>query len=102
MSTNITNFKGRIENLLPLDENYTFLVGAGISMNPPSNLPSAREICRSLLEYFAPKIQIENILNLKSLRYELLVELIQIQYDNKLLFMNFFDNTLTQAPWPQP
>ena len=39
-----------IESLFTPKRNYTFLVGAGISMDPPSNMPSAQQILNGLLE----------------------------------------------------
>ena len=39
---------GNIEDLFDKNEKYTFLVGAGISMNPPLLIPSARISVHSL------------------------------------------------------
>ena len=55
-------------------QGYSFLVGAGISMDPPSNVPSARMFVRELFNYYAPKEELENLESLESLRYEFLVE----------------------------
>ncbi|MFX1294584.1 MAG: tetratricopeptide repeat protein [Promethearchaeota archaeon] len=80
-----------IEKLVPKDEKYTFLVGAGISMNPPSNLPSARELGHALLELFAPPDDVEPLYNLERLRYEIIVERIQEFFDKNLVFLDYFD-----------
>ncbi len=70
----------------------TFLVGAGISMNPPSSLASAREIVRDLLELCVPPDEIDAILDLPNLRYETIVEHIQDMFDKELRFMDYFES----------
>ncbi|KKM03763.1 hypothetical protein LCGC14_1771150, partial [marine sediment metagenome] len=47
-------FEGSFTDLLSYDEKYTFLAGAGISMDAPTKIPSAREIVRTMLELCAP------------------------------------------------
>lgn len=78
-----------INEILPPKTLYTFLVGAGISMNPPSNIPSARQFVSSLLHYYAPPEEIDNILQIENLRYEFLVELIQNIFDPDLHFLDY-------------
>jgi tetratricopeptide (TPR) repeat protein len=70
---------------------YTFLVGAGISMDPPSNVPSARMFVRELFNYYAPKNEIDTLSKLEALRYEFLVEKIQNLFDEELTFLNYLD-----------
>ena len=70
---------------------YTFLVGAGISMDPPSNVPSARMFVRELFNYYAPKNEIETLSKLENLRYEYLVEKIQNLFDKDLTFLSYLD-----------
>ncbi|MFW9995829.1 MAG: tetratricopeptide repeat protein [Candidatus Odinarchaeota archaeon] len=72
-------------------QNHSFLVGAGISMDFPSNLPSARQIVRVLLESCAPEEEVEGLLTLEDLRYELLVETIQQFFDEELRFLEYLD-----------
>ena len=60
-------------------------------MDPPSNLPSAIKIGRTLLEYCAPQEEVNSLLALETLRYELLVEQVKRQFDHNLEFMNYFD-----------
>ncbi|MHA1146526.1 MAG: SIR2 family protein, partial [Candidatus Helarchaeota archaeon] len=79
------------EDLLCKDKNYTAFVGAGVSMNPPSNLLSARQIVKYLIGMCCPEEEIERILELPQLRYELVIEGIQLYMDEDLNFMNFFD-----------
>ena len=80
-----------ITNLFPKDKKYTFLAGAGVSMESPSKLPSARHIVRDLISLCAPKEEVEMILSLDLLRYELVVEKIKYWFDNDLDFMNYFE-----------
>jgi len=80
-----------ISSIFPQNEAYTFLVGAGISMDPPSNVPSARMFVKKLFKYYAPDPEIENLLNLESLRYEFLVENIQSFFDKDLKFLDYLD-----------
>lgn len=84
-------FNGEIRSIFPENEKWTFLVGAGISMDAPANLPSAREITRVILEFCAPSEEIETILAQNMLRYELIVEVLQQLYDTELIFMDYFD-----------
>lgn len=80
-----------IGELLPLDADYVFLVGAGISMEDPTKLPSARQIVQGLIEKFAPKEDIQPLLSLENLKYELVVDKIQSIFDKKLKFMDYFE-----------
>jgi len=70
---------------------YTFLVGAGISMDPPSNVPSARMFVRDLFNYYAPENEIDTLSKIDSLRYEFLVEKIQNLFDEELAFLSYLD-----------
>ena len=84
-------FNGKLEDLFSLEREYTFLVGAGVSMDAPTNMPSAREIVKSLLELCAPPEEIENLLSLNLLRYELVVEKIQGLFDEELKFLDYLE-----------
>jgi NAD-dependent SIR2 family protein deacetylase len=91
MQNIFAEFRGEILELFPSDEQYVFLVGAGISMGFPSSLPSAREIVKSLFKLFSPEEELEKLLSLPQLRYELIVEKIQKYFDKDLKFLDFFD-----------
>ncbi|MFX1503935.1 MAG: tetratricopeptide repeat protein, partial [Promethearchaeota archaeon] len=80
-----------VESLFTPKRHYTFLVGAGISMDPPTNMPSARQIVRDLLEVCAPAEEIENLLSLEMLRFELVVEKIQEVIDKDLKFLDYLE-----------
>lgn len=85
------SFHGNVEDLFLTEKKYTFLVGAGVSMDAPTNMPSAREIVRALLEFCAPPEELENLLSLNLLRYELVVEKIQNIFDESLKFMDYLE-----------
>ncbi len=75
---------------------YTYLVGAGISMDPPANVPSARMFVKELFNYYAPKEEIMHLEQLESLRYEFLVEKVQNLFDKDLKFLDYLN--LVKAP----
>ena len=68
---------------------YTYLVGAGISMDPPSCVPSARMFVNELFKYYVPEKEIEALSSLESLRYEFLVEKVQNLFDKELKFLDY-------------
>ncbi|MFX1388458.1 MAG: tetratricopeptide repeat protein [Promethearchaeota archaeon] len=80
-----------IESLFSPKSNYTFLVGAGISMDPPSNMPSAMQIVRGLLELCAPEDEYDKISMMDMLRFELVVEKIKDVFDEELRFLDYLD-----------
>ena len=80
------------DNLFNENESYTFLAGAGISMSPPSSLPSAQQFIKVLLEYCVPKGFQEYIYNIENLRYELLVEEVQRVFDPELRFLDYLES----------
>ncbi len=84
-------YREDIESLFTPKRKYTFLVGAGISMDPPSNMPSARQIVNILLDLCAPEEEIENLLSLEMLRFELVVEKIQEAYEEELKFLDYLE-----------
>ena len=84
-------FDGDPEDLFSLEKKYTFLVGAGISIDAPTNMPSATKIVETLLEFCAPPEEVENLLSLNLLGYELVVEKIQQIIDENLKFMDYIE-----------
>ncbi|MFW9916263.1 MAG: tetratricopeptide repeat protein [Candidatus Thorarchaeota archaeon] len=78
------------ELLLPQEALATFLVGAGISMEAPSNAPSAWAVVKTLLECAALEDELDSLMN-DSLRYEYVIELIQKHFDKDLVIMEYFD-----------
>jgi tetratricopeptide (TPR) repeat protein/NAD-dependent SIR2 family protein deacetylase len=84
-----------LPDLLDKNENLTYLIGAGVSMNAPSNLPSARTISKALLEYIIPPKYLDTVAAHEGLRYEDIIEQIKNFYDDKLGFMEYFNNCRT-------
>jgi tetratricopeptide (TPR) repeat protein len=84
-SSNAPNYK----DLFSESRLYTFLVGAGISMDPPSCVPSARLFVNELFKYYAPEEEIEKLSSLENLRYEILVEKVQNLFDKELKFLDY-------------
>ncbi len=86
-----TEEKINLRDILDTNENIVYLIGAGVSMNPPSNLPSARSISKTLLEYLIPSKYIEFVSNHEGLRYEEIIEHVMTGYDKQLRFMEYFN-----------
>ena len=84
-------FDENITSIFSPKSSYTFLVGAGVSMDKPSNVPSAIEIVRNLLELSAPPEEVANLLALDKLRFELVVEKIKIEIDEDLRFLDYLE-----------
>lgn len=69
----------------------TFLVGAGCSKDPPSNLPIAQEMREAIIQVMCADSEIANLTSIISqLRFEALVELIQNLYDFDLKLIDYF------------
>jgi len=85
-----SNFAKIIE---PSDK-ITFLVGAGISMDAPSNLPSAKKFLETLARLCVPAEEINIILHKESLRYEIFVEQLQRYIDKSLSFLDFLEQRM--------
>ncbi len=73
------------------NEKYTFLVGAGISNPSPTSLPLTSEIMKEFLGYLVPSEEKDYILQLNSLRFEQIIELVQKYLDKNLSFIDDFD-----------
>ncbi len=86
----INRYEDSIDNLISTEEKVVFLVGAGISIDPPADLLPATQFIRFLLELCAPDEEIENLLSIESLRYEMIAEIIQRYIDYELDFMDYF------------
>ena len=78
-------FKDVIKN-----EKLTFLVGAGCSTESPSNLPSGREMIDEIIKYTCDESEIENLFQLKSIRFEALVEIVRDRLDKNLRIIDYY------------
>jgi len=77
----------------------TFLVGAGCSVDPPSNLPSAFKMMKAIIEHSCSKkykSDIKKLIESGKFRFEMLAEIFQQQIDHDLKFIEFF--TLSEKP----
>ncbi|MFX0092510.1 MAG: tetratricopeptide repeat protein, partial [Candidatus Hodarchaeota archaeon] len=79
--------------LITKKEGLAYLVGAGISINPPSDLMSARQIMESIVRFSAVEDAVDKILDIEDLRFEYLVQEFRDQYDKQLRIMNYFEQS---------
>lgn len=83
--------------LFNLEDDLTFLVGAGCSIDPPSSLPSAKKMMRAIVEFFCEKSSKNTILQyLDEMRFEYLLGLLQDFHDNDLKVLEFYN--LSKSP----
>ncbi|MBN1216782.1 MAG: tetratricopeptide repeat protein [Candidatus Lokiarchaeota archaeon] len=80
----------KIEELFAESEKITFLVGAGCSVDPPSCLPAGREMIEEIVNFICAPSEIQNILKLKDLRFEQLVEIMRKTIDKDLKIIDFY------------
>ena len=86
-------FNGTIKDLFPDDGKYTFLVGAGCSIDGPSCLPSGKSMMNSMILHLCNDEDQEKILNYVGqglIRFEALVEIIRDTYDENLKIIDYF------------
>jgi len=93
----LTNLK--ITDLITPDAKLTFLVGAGCSVDPPSNLPAGKTMMEALIRYTCAESEIDKLLGkveleeggkLEGLRFEQLIEIIRDQLDPELRIIDFY------------
>ncbi|MFX0065889.1 MAG: tetratricopeptide repeat protein [Candidatus Hermodarchaeota archaeon] len=80
-----------IKQIFMSGEPLTFLVGAGISIEPPSGLMSAWQIMKAIIRFGASEEAVQKLLDIKNLRFEFLIEQFQDSYDEELRFLNYFE-----------
>ncbi|MBD3351068.1 MAG: hypothetical protein GF364_06245 [Candidatus Lokiarchaeota archaeon] len=81
------------QKLLSSDEPLTFLAGAGISVDPPSCLPSARGIMSDIIRFCCPKDAADDLLSeplISRIKYEYILGLFRDSGDNDLKIMDYF------------
>ena len=67
-----------------------FLAGAGISMDAPANLPSAKHIMDMMIDYGALEEYKATLKTIHGIRYEYVVQVFRDEYDKELQFLNYF------------
>ncbi|MHA2324871.1 MAG: tetratricopeptide repeat protein, partial [Promethearchaeota archaeon] len=80
-----------ITELINKEKKIVYLVGAGISMDAPSSLPSATQFSKVLLDYCTPREESAVLLSLPGLRYEMVVERVQANFDENLQFLDYLE-----------
>lgn len=81
----------QLDSIISLKDPITFLAGAGISVDPPSNLPTSRQIIHALLNHYAPREEIDHLLQISPLKFEFIIECIQNKIDSNLEFLDYLE-----------
>ncbi|MBD3229881.1 MAG: hypothetical protein GF329_16990 [Candidatus Lokiarchaeota archaeon] len=76
--------------LLLNKEPKTFLIGAGCSIDPPSNLPAGRSMMEAIIKTICSKSEISKILQIDGLRFEELVEILRDYLDPELKIIEYY------------
>ncbi|MBN1216249.1 MAG: tetratricopeptide repeat protein [Candidatus Lokiarchaeota archaeon] len=79
-----------VKDLFKNKTRLSFLIGAGCSTDPPSSLPLGREMMEALIRHACPESEINNILSIKDLRFEQLIEIIRDSIDPNLKIIDFY------------
>nr|MDO8112152.1 tetratricopeptide repeat protein [Candidatus Sigynarchaeota archaeon] len=80
-----------VGDVFPADEPYAFLAGSGVSMYPPCSIPPIKDIARTLLEYCAPKEEVDVLLAPASMNLSMIIEQFKGLFDASLKFMEYFE-----------
>ncbi|MFX0060798.1 MAG: tetratricopeptide repeat protein [Candidatus Hermodarchaeota archaeon] len=99
--------KTRLESIFRSRDKFCFLVGSGISLDPPSSLPTGHQFMETLIERLIPQRELMNVLALTNrkregmrcpddfLRFEQLLEYLQRWYDPELRILDLYANCVT-------
>lgn len=79
------------EQFLNNSEDHVYLVGAGISCEPPSCVDSAREIMDAIIKFGTPSDTQKDIMGIKELRFESLLMMFQEYFDLDQKILQYFD-----------
>lgn len=86
---NISEFIDILNNSIDL----TFLVGAGCSIESPSNLPGGTQMMEEIIKYSCCESEINTLIEVirkNEIRFESLIEIIQHNYDRNLKTLEFY------------
>ncbi|MFW9949138.1 MAG: tetratricopeptide repeat protein [Candidatus Thorarchaeota archaeon] len=81
-----------INELISEDNKLTFLVGAGASVESPSHLPTASETVQALIRFSCTKSEIDRILEISDLPFEILAGIILESLDD-VKFLDFYQES---------
>ncbi|TFG02417.1 MAG: tetratricopeptide repeat protein [Promethearchaeota archaeon] len=81
-----------LREFIEKEKSLTFLVGAGVSREPPSSIASSREIKEAIVKFAIPEEQQPDIFSIKELRFERLIQTFQAKIDTKLNFLKYFES----------
>jgi len=80
-----------LKDLLEEDCTYNVIAGAGCSIDAPSNIPASNKIMEEIIKFTCAKSEIENILKIGGLRFEILLEIIRSLLDNELKILEYLE-----------
>ncbi len=80
----------KINSLLGNSQKLTFLVGAGCSVDAPSCQPAGRSMMDAMIKFTCAESEVENLLKIKELRFEALVEIIRDNLDPELKIIDYY------------
>lgn len=86
-----TDIEARVMKFFDPPDKLTFLIGAGCSLDAPSNIPNTKIIMETIIEYICAQTECENINNLDDLRFEALMEVFRNSIDSNLKVIDFFE-----------
>ncbi|MHA1453331.1 MAG: tetratricopeptide repeat protein, partial [Promethearchaeota archaeon] len=69
---------------------YTFLVGAGCSVDAPSCLPAGKPMMKAIIEHSCVESEVEKIIAMENLRFEQLVEIVRDELDPNLKIIDYY------------
>ncbi|MHA1191450.1 MAG: tetratricopeptide repeat protein [Promethearchaeota archaeon] len=79
-----------IEDLFSGDEKFSFLIGAGCSIDKPSCLAAGREMMKAIINFCCAESEISKISELEQLRFEQLVEYFRNNIDENLKIIDYY------------
>ncbi len=85
----MSDVNATLQELLSADR-LTFLVGAGCSIDPPSQLAAGKQIIEAIIRFGSPDSEMPKLMALNDLRFEALVETLRDVYDPDLRLLDYF------------
>ncbi|MEJ2295716.1 MAG: tetratricopeptide repeat protein, partial [Candidatus Lokiarchaeota archaeon] len=79
-----------ITNLINKAERLTFLIGAGISTEAPSRLPTAQEMKNELIKYVCTPSEVNSILKIDTLKFETFLGVLHEILDEDLHLVDYY------------